>query len=325
VKGLWFKSDGEVVRNPRREPIAHLDSLPYPAVDLFEIERYVASFVQLDSYNSDISGISLIASRGCPFSCTYCQPTLSTIFGKRVRIRSPENVVGEIKELIDRYKIEGVFFQDDTLTVFRNWLFSFCDLLDKENIRLLFGLNTRADTTDIDLLKRLKEAGLVKVKIGIETITDRIRNEVYRKKVKREEIKNLLSWCKELGIQTAGYFMLGGPTESAREVWSTIRFATFSSLIEANFSVTTPLPETVLYDIARKKGWRLPKEPSEFDYYQVKRPKMARDEIGTKTLIVSKKLANIVFYLYPARLFATLRSIFTKRGVKKLFIKLRRI
>jgi len=325
IDGMWIRKEGEIIKNPRRKPIEDLDSLPYPAVNLYDIERYIDSFIQLDSYNSNIRGVSIIASRGCPFSCAYCQPTLNEIFGRKVRIRSPENVLSELKEIKERYKIDGFFFQDDTMTIFKDWLLEFTDLMDKERLGLLFGMNTRADTVNYELLKILKDVGLVKIKIGIESVSDRIRNGIYNKNTTFEQIKDVLSWTKKLKIQATGYFMLGAPTETAKEVWQTIYFACNSSLIEANFSITTPLPKTKLYEFAKDKGYNLPEKFYDFDYYQVKRPKMAHHEIGINTLKISKKLANIMFYFYPNRVIQTLKSIFTKRGIKKLFIKIRRV
>jgi radical SAM superfamily enzyme YgiQ (UPF0313 family) len=322
IKGIWWKRGEDVIKNPGSVPISDLDSLPNPAIDLYNVERYIDSFFQLDSYNPSLRGLPFIAGRGCPFSCTYCQPTLNTIFGKKIRIRSPENVVSEIKLLIDRYKIDSFYFHDDTFTIFHKWLVRFCELLTKEGIKLPFALNTRADTTDRDQLLMLKETGMVKLKVGIESISDRVRNGIYKKKVSEVQIKNLLSWCKELKIQVAGFFMLGAPTESSREVWKTILFATTSCLLEANFSVATPLPKTSLYDMAKENGWRLPENPAEFDYYQVKRPKMAKGEIGITFLWISKKIANIIFYLAPHRFLITLKQILK---IKKFLMKLGRV
>ncbi len=325
ICGLWVKTDGKILKNPPREPILDLDTLPLPAVDLFELDKYTNRFVQLDSYNSNLSGISIIASRGCPFQCTYCQPTLKMIFGKKVRIRSPQNVVEELKGLVKKYKIEAFYFQDDTLTIFSDWLHKFASLLQKEGLGLVFALNTRADTVDYETLKVLRGAGMVKLKVGIESISNRIRNDIYKKKISQKDITRLLAWCRELDIQVTGFFMLGAPTETLKEVWQTIKFASFSSLIEANFSITTPFPKTDLFELAKEKGWHLPKNFSEFDYYQVKRPKMSKEEIEIFWLKVSKKAANLIFYLHPIRIIATLKSIFTSKGIKKLFLKLRRI
>ncbi|HNT35868.1 MAG TPA: radical SAM protein, partial [bacterium] len=145
VKGLWFKSDGAVVKNERRMPIEDIDTLPLPDIEIFDVERYIANFIQLDSYSPNLRGMSVIVSRGCPFGCSYCQPVLDTIFGKRFRIRSPRKTVEDLKYLKQKYRLDGVYFQDDTLTVSRKWMAEFCALAVSERLDMVWACNTRAD------------------------------------------------------------------------------------------------------------------------------------------------------------------------------------
>jgi radical SAM superfamily enzyme YgiQ (UPF0313 family) len=325
VDGIWFKENNQIIKNKPREPIKDLDIIPFPAMDLFDIENYINKFVQLDSYSPNFRGVSIIISRGCPFMCSYCQPTLQKVFGSKVRIRSPKNVVDELKEIKKKYNINAFYFQDDTLTAFKKWIKEFCYLYKKENLDLLWACNTRADTVDFDTLKMMRGAGCVKIKVGIESITDRIRNGIYKKNITYYQIRILIESCSKLKIQVAGFFMLGAPTETQKEVMDTIRFAARSKLTEANFSITTPLPETGLYNFVKEHGWSLPNDFNMFDYYQVKRPKMSKSEISVEKLKIYKKFANFYFYLHPNRIFTTMRSILSIKGFKKLFLKLRRL
>lgn len=322
VKGIWFKREGQVVKNELRPPVADLDALPFPAVELYDVERYLADFMQLDSYRSGLRGISIVASRGCPFQCAYCQPTLRSLFGSTVRFRSPENVVAELKSLKQRYGIEAFYLHDDTLTLFKDWIERFCRLLRTEGLGLPWACNSRADTGDARILAMMREAGLVKIKVGIESISDRVRNGIYRKNISRGQIDAFLLNCRTLGIQVAGFFMLGAPTETESEVRETIRFAVRSSLVEANFSIATPLPGTGLYDCVQREGWALPRDSGDFDYYQVRRPRMSKEEVSVGKLKFYKKLANTLFYLHPKRLPATGRQLLDPG---KLAMKLKRI
>jgi radical SAM superfamily enzyme YgiQ (UPF0313 family) len=325
VKGIWFKKEGHIIKNEHRDPIQDLDKIPFPAIDLFDIENYINKFVQLDSYSPNLRGISIIVSRGCPFMCSYCQPTLKNMFGTKVRIMSPKKVVDELKEIKKNYRIDAFYFQDDTLTAFKKWVNDFCGLLRKEKLNLVWACNTRADTIDFETLEIMKKAGCIKLKVGIESITDRIRNGIYKKNISVDQIKRLIDYCDRLKIQLTGFFMLGAPTETEKEVIDTIKFAARSKLTEANFSITTPLPETGLYNFVKDRGWTLPNDLNMFDYYQVKRPKMSKNEISIKKLKFYKKLANFYFYLHPRRIFITLRSILSIKGIKKLALKLKRI
>lgn len=324
VKGIWFKQDGKIVRNPPRPILQDLDLLPFPAVDLYETDTYIKAFVQLDSYRPGLRGMSLVVSRGCPFRCGYCQPTLTTLFGSKVRIRSPGNVVKEIVLLRDRYGLDACYFQDDTLTVFKDWIREFCALMLQEQVRMVWACNTRADTCDGELLSLMRRAGCVKLKVGIESVTDRIRNGIYRKNVTMEQVDTLIHDAGQVGIQVAGFFMLGAPGETVGEINDTIRYAVGSELVEANFSITTALPMTSLWDTAHREGWCLPDRFREYDYYKALRPGFTNKDISSSRLERLRRKAVLQFYLHPKRICKISSSLFRRTGVTRLMVKLKR-
>ncbi len=327
VNGIWFNRGGEIVKNLRRPVLDDINKLPFPAYDLFDMKSYMDKFVQLDSYSPNLKGVSIIVSRGCPFQCAYCQPTLKKIFGQKLRIRSPKKTVEEIKNLKEKYGVQAVYFQDDTLTVFKDWMKKFCELMlieRSKGLDVVWACNTRADTIDFETLAMMKEAGLVKIKVGIESISDRIRNGIYKKQVSREQIDKLAENCKKLGIQLAGFFMLGAPTETEKEVKDTIKFAAKSSLIEANFSIATPLPETYLHGFIKEKNWSLPLKYEDYDYYKTTRPQMDVNEVNPKQLERLKKWAYLYFYLHPNRVRDTAKATFGVKGIKKALLKIKR-
>ncbi|OQX62359.1 MAG: hypothetical protein B5M56_06630 [Desulfococcus sp. 4484_241] len=325
VKGIWFKQDGVVHKTPRRDFIENIDTLPRPAFDMFDMERYIRIFIQMDSYDPALRGVSLTVSRGCPYNCTFCQPTVHKTLGRKVRIRSPRSVVEDLKYLKSRYRIECFYLSDDLITVLKDWLVEFCTLLEDERICLPWGCNTRVDTIDYDMMLMMKKAGLVKLKVGIESITERIRNGLYNKGISRQQILETLANARRLDIQVTGFIMVGAPTETAAEVWNTIRFAATSSLDEMVLSVTTPFPGSALYDYVVAKGWRLPKRFRLYNYYQVRRPRMSEDQITNTRLFVYKKVANAYFYLHPRRIRKTIHSVMGGAWLRKLLIKLRRV
>ncbi|MBC8414706.1 MAG: radical SAM protein [Nitrospira sp.] len=325
IKGIWYKKDGKSVDNGPRPPIQDIDSLPSPDYELFETEKYISSFIQLDSYCPTFRGLSVIVSRGCPFKCSYCQPTLNRVHGKKFRIMSPAKVVDELKMLREKYAIDAVYFQDDTLTVSKKWMLEFCELMIKAQTGLFWACNTRADVVDKEMLEKMREAGLVKVKVGIESITDRIRNGIYQKQITEEQINNLINTATSLHIQVAGFFMIGAPTETEQEVKSTIRFAARSNLMEANFSVTVPLPETSLYKTAIEKHWLVPEKFSDYDYYTALRQPMATGDLSPKRLERYKTKAYLLFYLHPKRILNTLRIVTAAGTFKKTLQKLKRL
>jgi len=325
IAGIRYKSEGRVYKNPPRPLIQDIDCLPSPAFDLFDIDKYIDYFFQLDSFCPDARGVSLTVSRGCPYDCTFCQPTVRTIQGRKVRIRSPQRVIEDIRYLQKNYGLNAFFFADDLIAAVPGWLEQFSQKLISQNIKIAWACNTRADTLDYPTLKTMKAAGLVKIKIGIESVTDRIRNGIYNKKIKQEDITSLIDNADKLGIQVFGFFMLGAPTETAREMWRTIRFAAASRLTEALFSITTPTPGSALFDDLVAKGWRPPEKLVDCDFNRVKRPRMSRHEISSGKLVLFKKIAYLYFYLHPARLLSTLKLLRGRRGMKKLWLKLKRV
>ncbi len=324
VKGLWFKDNDRIIKNSPRGPIENLDNLPFPSWELIGVESYFKNWFQLDSVSPNLRGTNIMASRGCPFSCTYCQPTLRKVFGRKVRTRSPLNVVKELEMLVEKYNINAFMFDDDTLTVFKPWLKKFCSLLLKKNLNLLWGCNTRANTIDEEMMKEMKRAGLRKLFVGAESANQRILDNIYKKGIKVGDVKNLVDAASKLGIKTQVYFMLGAPTETKEEIKNTINFAVSLNADEATFSITTPLPETHLFEMMKKEGCELSENFEDYDYYKTKTYSKA-DSLSQEELNKLKTRAFIKFYLSPQRLKRTIINLFHPKGLRKTILKLKRI
>ncbi|MCD6351560.1 MAG: cobalamin-dependent protein, partial [Armatimonadetes bacterium] len=198
VAGIWFWHEAEIVRNPPATLVEDLDTVPYPAWDLLDMEKYISLWYQLDAVRYGLKGTSIMASRGCPYQCTYCQPTLQTLFGKRLRRRSAENLIGEMIELRDRYHIDGLMWLDDTFLLDRAWMHDFCDKIIEARVGLLWGCNVRADRVEEETLRHMKEAGLRIIHMGIESASQRILDDVYRKGITVEQVREAVSIAKKL-------------------------------------------------------------------------------------------------------------------------------
>ena len=306
VKGLWYRNDkGEVIANPNREPIEDLDTIPLPARHLLNMERYINNWYQMDVVDYNLRGTGILASRGCPYNCTFCQPILKSMFGRGMRKRSAKNIVQELKILKETYNINSFQFLDDTFTIYPEWVTEFCDEMINNNMNMKWTCNSRAHLVEKELFKKMKEAGLSRVCIGIESGNQRILNEVYRKGITLDHVKNATRILKELKIKTLGFFMVGAPSETVDEIKQTIRFAKNLDIEEATFSVTTPLPHTTLYE---KTKHLIAKDISEFDYYKnpVYQP---INGLTPKIITYWKRRALLEFYLHPKRLFSTFKLL----------------
>jgi len=313
VKGIWYKKKGVVVKNLPREPIEDLDKLPFPERDSFDMDKYMEYWFQLDSVAGNLRGVNILASRGCPYKCSYCQPTLETLFGKKLRKRSPKNIVDELEYLKEKYNINAFIFDDDTFIIDKGWVSEICSLMISRKLDLIWGCNARANLVTEELFRKMKEAGLRCVFIGVESGSQRVLDEVYNKGITLEQVESSATILKKLKLNVMGYFMLGAPTETKEEMNQTIRFASKLPIDEATFSITTPLPKTYLYD---KTKDLIKKDVEEFDYYKT--------SVYGKDLSFMKRKALLSFYLSPKRIFSTIKLFITPSLFRKSMTKLKR-
>jgi anaerobic magnesium-protoporphyrin IX monomethyl ester cyclase len=328
VPGFCYSDDSaeepggrEIVCNPERAFIPDLDKLPFPAFDLIDMEKYFQNWFQLDTVAPGLRGTSVLATRGCPFRCSYCQPTLDRIFGKTLRKRSPLHVCEELGWLVERFKLNAFLFADDTFIVDRAWVIGFCEEVLKRDLRLFWGCNVRADLVDEDMLARMKQAGLRKIYIGIEAYSDRIREEIYNKKISRDQIEAAVRGSRKLGLGIQGYFMLGAPGETRHEVLQTLRWARTLALDDATFNLTTPLPGTYLYEQYESE---VALEPEDMDYY---RRYAFRERAGMSSAQLNRMRlrAYLGFYLRPSRLLHLMNLLIGPQGLRRTLLKLKRV
>ena len=321
IQGIWFKKGDNIIKNKPRAPISNLDELAFPALDSFsEIKKYIGFWFQMDSVSNNLRGVNIIASRGCPYNCTYCQPTLAKIFGRSIRKRSPDSIIEELKHWKKEVKINAFMFQDDTFIFDKRWIEDICDKMIAENINLVWACNIRADLVSEELFRRMKKAGLRKVLLGIESGSQRVLDEIYDKQITIDQIRNATRIARRLGLKVQGYFMLGAPTETKEEIKKTIGFARKLPIDEATFSVTTPLPQTYLYDKTRHL---IVKDIEDFDYY--KTPVYGGSgTLNPERLKCLRREAILKFYLSPQHVLYTIKAFISPAAIKKSFVKLKR-
>ena len=239
VKGISFKSDGQIVHNDCSE-LMDLDSLPSFPYDLFYkySARYALGFIT--------------SSRGCPYDCIFCSQR--SISGKYYRFRSPESVVDEIDYL---YKVRGqnyITFQDDNFLPNKERATRLCELIiNKFNSKIMFDCQARADNVDDEVLAIMKKAGFRLIHVGIECANDRLLKLVQ----KRESLSQIMRGIRSIkghGIRVSGTFILGLPTETAGDRRAAYELAKELDLDYVRFNNATPYPGTKLYEMAQRNG-----------------------------------------------------------------------
>jgi len=218
VDGLAYKTKNEVVLNKPRKLIENLDILPIPDRSLLKMKLYRPSV----SYYKKLPAYIILTSRGCPYRCTFC----SKVFDKKHRQNSVEYTIKEMKYLREKFGAKEIVFRDDTFTIKFDWVYAFCNKLIQEGLhkKVRWSCMTRVNLVNLDMLKLMKKAGCWGVHFGVESGNQRLL-DLIRKDVTVQQIKDAFKWCKQAGIETRAFMMLGLPTETREESLETIRFA----------------------------------------------------------------------------------------------------
>ncbi len=221
------------------EYIKDLDSIPFPDRGLVDIESYKYLI-------GDKPATTLITSRGCPYGCAFCA---NNAWGKTLRLRSPENVIDELKTVMKRHGYSAFMFFDDTMTVHRKRMVVLCDMLKKLNI--IYRCFIRSDTVDRDILAKMRDSGCVEVGVGMESGSQRILNIVNKGQTIRQNM-DAVKWCKEVGISVKGFFVVGFPGENRESVKDTIEFIEESRVDDLDITIFTPYPGSKIYEQKEK-------------------------------------------------------------------------
>lgn len=246
IKNLWCRKEGKIYRNDIRPLITDLDTLPFADRNLFSYEG---------TWDFVLKRSTFMASRGCPYLCTYCCDMPREIYKRGyVRFRSVDNLLEEIKQVVKVHSSQSVSFHDDILTLDRNWFEEFAKRYKKE-INLPFRCNTRVNLLDREMILLLKEAGCHRLNVGLESGNEFIRNEVLKRKISKEQYIKVFDLCKSADIETHTYNMIGIPFEDMTKILDTIKFNAMLRPKSMQLSYFYPFPKTPLYELSKKEGF----------------------------------------------------------------------
>ncbi|MBN1356160.1 radical SAM protein [bacterium] len=248
LPGTTIRVNGEITCNPPHPFIENLDDLPFPAMDLAELDRYCPSYGQIRRRPS----FQVISSRGCKNNCLYCY----RLMGRHVlRFRSPGNVVDEIQHYVNRYGARDIKFWDESFTYDRDRVIGICEELMRRNIRVTWWISARADAVDREMLRWMKRAGCWCINFGVESGVQK-NLDTLRKNLTLEQIESAVRMTHESGIKTFTTYIFGIPGETFEEGLETIRFAKRLNSYITEFFPISPFPGTDLWDMAcRQKNF----------------------------------------------------------------------
>ncbi|MEM2098280.1 MAG: radical SAM protein [Candidatus Bathyarchaeia archaeon] len=285
VKGITFRKNGEIVRNPDRPYIENLDELPFPARHLWD----------LDSIRKAEDIFYLTTSRGCVYWCEFCAAV--RMFGRKYRMRSVKNVVDELEFLYKTYGATVFTFCDDAFTVDQARTEELCQEIKRRGLKIKWNCGTRVDMITKDLLVKMKSAGCISVWFGVESGTQQVLDEM-KKGISPEQTIRAIRWVMELGLKPVPNVLLGFPGETKETAWKTIKFAEKVSPYEVAFyNIATPYPGTPMYDHVLENGWL---RVTDFDLYDATTPIFETPTLSMEELGALYEMAFQSFYLRPS-------------------------
>lgn len=250
IDGFGYKKDGKMIINPKTRYIKNLDDIPFPDRSLFKFDQKNA--------------ISFCATRGCPYKCANCQPALS-IQTCTFRMRSVENIIAELKIIgVGKY----VHFVDNDLTVNKKWLKNLCTRIIDEKLDMKWDCQGRVNTLDIELMTFMKKAGCTAIGLGIESGSQQFLDSFLRKQIKLVRAMEIFNEAKKIKMPLHCWYIIGIPTETKEDIERTIHFSLENDVASVGFSIGTPWPGTIFYQIASENKWILAKDWDEYNEKQ---------------------------------------------------------
>ena len=312
INGIIYKKNNKIFKNQPRENISNLDDLPLPARDLFPMERYIP----LPNQYKKLPLTNMVVIRGCPYFCSFCDQA-----GTGARRRSPQKVIEEIKDCVEKYGIKEISFWDDTMSYHKKWMREFLELLIKENLDLVWSCYAAVNTVDKEILELMYKAGCWNIFYGYETAIEELAENIQtnRKNKNFERMKKVAKWTKEVGIEVRGSFLIGLPGETPELAKQTIQNAIELDPDYAQFTLVCPYPGTKLAKEieAGKWGKFITKDLEEYQCWNVtwlpegyKNPKELKD---------MERYAFRKFYLRPSYILKRILKIRTFEDIKRYF------
>ncbi|MGB3076902.1 MAG: radical SAM protein, partial [Chitinophagales bacterium] len=246
IAGLSFLSGSEIINTSKRNVLQHLDSIPFPAWDLVDMNLYQKKWRGKNGYFS----LNLTTTRGCPFKCNWCA---KPIYGNRYNSRSPQNVVNEIKMLLQKYKPDHFWFCDDIFGLKPGWIKSFSELVQQEQLHFKFKIQCRVDLLlEENNIEWLAKAGCETIWVGAESGSQKILDAM-DKGTQVEQIYTATRLLKKHNIKPAFFLQFGYLGETKEDIAATKKMLLELMPHDLGISVSYPLPGTKFYEKVKEQ------------------------------------------------------------------------
>jgi radical SAM superfamily enzyme YgiQ (UPF0313 family) len=241
IPGLSYKLDGRTHHHPRQQLIPSLDRLPHPAREALR---------DAEGYDSEDMGL-IMGSRGCPFQCTYCAS--KNMWGRRVRYRSAQNIIDEIRRVKQQFGTTQFSFEDDSFTTNPKLIGEFCRQLISRRLGISWSAITRINLLSEELISQMKRAGCNHIRVGIESGSDKVLKST-KKGITVEQMRAGAKILHRQGIYWSAYFMMGLPCETEEDILDTVKLMKEIKPDYCTLSIFTPYPGTEIFEELKQQG-----------------------------------------------------------------------
>ena len=293
IKGLIYRNGDKIIKNNPREPL-DINLLSWPDRESLPMNKYWDLPGDIPS-----PSVQMLASRGCPFGCSFCLWPQVMYHGNNYRARDIEDVVNEMEYLVKDKRYKSVYFDDDTFNIGKERMIRFCQAIKEKNLeKTPWAIMARADLMDEEILKEMKSSGLSAVKYGVES-SNQLFLESCDKKMDLQKTTKMIKLTKELGIKTHLTFTFGLPGENKDTIKKTVDYAISLDPDSIQFSILTPFPGTALFRELEESNRILTKDWSKYDghYSCVFKP----DNMMPQDLEIAKRKAYQLWSDYKRR------------------------
>ena len=308
VDGITFRYNSEIYFTKSREYIKNLDTLPFPARHLIPLKRYISQ----PNDQRRLPKLSMITSRGCPYRCIFCD---KSVFGQGYRTFSPEYIVSEMEHLVNHFGAKDIAFVDSMFGIDTKKIEDVTSFIQKKelNKKVSWTCTIRANAMNKQLLRRMKEAGCWRVRIGIESGNEEVLKFI-KKDITKSQVKDVIFWADKLRLQPKAFFMLGHLTDRKETIAETIEFAKSLPLKDITVQLNTPLTNTYQNKIYRDYGMLVNNDLTKFSFWE---PVFVPHGLTQEYLIKMQRKFFRSFYLRQVTIWRHLREIRSLYDIKK--------
>ncbi|MBN1385156.1 MAG: cobalamin-dependent protein [Elusimicrobia bacterium] len=304
IPGIAYRENGRIVVKKPDELVRDLDSIGYPARRLLPLDKYKS----IDRYKGTaspgiirpgINATQIFVSRGCFSECIFC--SCKSVFGAdelkpKIRIRSLNNISGEVKECVEKYGFNHFSIEDEMFPADRELLKGVCGIFKKFSVT--WNCNARVDILKREDFKMMSDSGCLKIEFGVESGSPRILS-LLKKNISLEQIENSFRWAKESGIKRTAYLMLGShPSEDKRDIVLTKQLVKRIEPDIITYTLAVPFPGTELHGILKQRGFLEKNKWENFQFYNTL-PVWRTDNFTSQDLVKIQAGFLRWYYLSP--------------------------